>query len=48
METKGGGNNNIRVSDVEKTKIRCARRHFEALQVDVKYDVRTTYHTVSI
>lgn len=48
VETKGGGNNNIRVSDVEKTKIRCARRHFEALQVDVKYDVRTTYHTVSI
>ena len=48
VETKGGGNNNIRVSDAEKTKIRCARRHFEALQVDVEYDVRTTYHTVSI
>lgn len=48
VETKGGGNNNIRVSDAEKTKIRCARRHFEALQVDVEYDVRTTYHSVSL
>lgn len=48
VETKGGGNNNIRVSDAERTKIRCARRHFAALQVDVEYDVRTTYHTVSV
>ena len=48
VETKGGGNNNIRVSDAERTKIRCARRHFAALRVDVEYDVRTTYHTVSV
>ncbi|MBR3158053.1 MAG: DEAD/DEAH box helicase family protein [Atopobiaceae bacterium] len=43
VETKGGGNNSIRVSDAERTKIECARRHFEALGVDVEYDVRTTY-----
>jgi len=48
VETKGGGNNNIRVSDAERTKIRCARRHFEALHVDVAYDVRTTYRTAPI
>ena len=48
VETKGGGNNNIRVSDAEKTKIRCARRHFEALHIDVEYDVRTTYHTAKV
>ena len=45
VETKGGGNNNIRVSDAERTKIRCARRHFAALQVDIEYDVRTTYRS---
>ncbi len=45
---KGGGNNNIRVSDAERTKIRCARRRFEAIESDVEYDVRTTHHTVSI
>ena len=48
VETKGGGNNNIRVSDDEETKIRCARQHFEALGSDVEYDVKTTYHLVSI
>ena len=45
VETKGGGNNSIRLSDAERTKIRCARRHFEALGVDVEYDVRTTYRS---
>ena len=43
VETKGGGNNDIRVSDAEKTKIRCARRHFAAIGGDVAYEVRTTY-----
>lgn len=41
VETKGGGNNGIRVSDAEKTKIRCARRHFEAIDAGVEYGVRT-------
>ncbi|MBS5450653.1 MAG: DEAD/DEAH box helicase family protein [Coriobacteriia bacterium] len=45
-ETKGGGNNDIRVNDTERGKIRCARRHFEAIgEPDLKYDVRTTYRT---
>ena len=46
-ETKGGGNNSIRVSDDERTKIRCARRHFDALGVDIEYQVRTTYRNAS-
>lgn len=48
VETKGGGNNNIRVSDSEKTKIRCARKHFAAIDSGVEYDVRTTYRTVGV
>ncbi len=43
-ETKGGGNNDIRVSDTERGKIKCAKKHFEAIDApDLKYDVRTTY-----
>ncbi|MBR3226827.1 MAG: DEAD/DEAH box helicase family protein [Atopobiaceae bacterium] len=43
VETKGGGNNSIRVSDAERTKIRCAKRHFESLGIDIEYQVKTTY-----
>ena len=46
-ETKGGGNNDIRVSKKEDTKIRCARKHFEAIgSPDLEYNVRTTYHSI--
>lgn len=49
VETKGGGNNSIRVSDTERDKIRCAKAHFEAIgAVDLEYDVRTTYHVVGM
>jgi type III restriction enzyme len=44
VETKGGGNNDIRVSDSERGKIRCAKKHFEAIAApDLTYEVRTTY-----
>lgn len=47
VETKGGGNNSIRVSDSERTKIKCAKKHFEAIATpDLEYDVRTTYHVI--
>ena len=43
-ETKGGGNNGINTRPAEEAKIRCARKHFEALdEPDLEYDVRTTY-----
>ena len=46
-ETKGGGNNDIRVSKKEDTKIRFARKHFEAIgSPDLEYNVRTTYHSI--
>ena len=43
-ETKGGGNNDIHVRPTEEAKIRCARKHFEALaEADLEYDVKTSY-----
>ena len=43
-ETKGGGNNGINTRPAEAAKIRCARKHFEALdEPDLEYDVKTTY-----
>ncbi len=43
-ETKGGGNNSIRVSDTERGKIQCAEKHFATLGIpDLKYVTRTTY-----
>lgn len=48
METKGGGNGTPSLRPVEKAKIDCARKHFEALAIeDVIYDVETTYHYVT-
>ena len=45
METKGGGNGTPNLRPLEKAKIDCARKHFEALAIDdVTYDVETTYH----
>ena len=43
-ETKGGGNNSIRVSDTERGKIECAEKHFATLGIpDLKYVTKTTY-----
>lgn len=43
-ETKGGGNNNIRMTPEEEIKTQCAQKHFAALGVDaLTYTVRTTY-----
>ncbi len=44
-ETKGGKNGEPALRDAEKIKIGCAKKHFEALDLenDFHYNVRTTY-----
>ncbi len=43
-ETKGGGNNAIRMTAEEEIKTECAKKHFAALGVEgLTYTVRTTY-----
>lgn len=43
IETKGGSNVNPVMRPTEEIKIECARKHFEALEDDVTYDVQATY-----
>lgn len=44
-ETKGGKNGEPVLRDVERLKVGCAKKHFEALGLgdDFRYNVRTSY-----
>lgn len=46
IETKGGGNGSPALRPEERVKTDCAKRHFEALNDGVEYEIRTTYSNV--